>query len=168
MAGAGYGLGVFLWFIGVSVVAVWAVFQSPALDYRVVMVGSVLPLVELVAGRPLVLHTLAGAVIALGLVMAVTVRRRLVRRRWLGIPIGLFVHLVLDGVWTDTALFWWPFAGPLPDVPLPEVSRGWWSLVMEVAGLAAMGWWVRRFRLTERERLRAFLVDGRLGRDLVS
>ncbi|MDY7104715.1 MAG: hypothetical protein S0880_26315 [Actinomycetota bacterium] len=158
----------FFWFLGVSVVAVWLVFQSPALDYRVVMLGSVLPLVELVAGRPLFLHTLAGAVVALGLVMAVTVRRRLLRRRWLGIPIGLFVHLVLDGVWTDTALFWWPFAGPLPDEALPEISRGVWSLALEVVGLAAGVWWVRRFQLTDRDRLRTFLRDGRLGRDLVS
>ena len=32
-----------LWYLGVSVAFVWNVFRSPALDYRLVMLGSVLP-----------------------------------------------------------------------------------------------------------------------------
>ena len=41
-----------LWFAGVSFVFVWWVFRSPALDYRLVMLGSVLPVGEAVLGEP--------------------------------------------------------------------------------------------------------------------
>jgi hypothetical protein len=157
----------FLWFAGTSFVAVWAVFRSPAVDYRMVMLGSVLPAAELAAGRPLVAHTLLGAVAALTVVMLATKRRRLVRRRWLGIPIGMFCHLVFDGVWTDRDLFWWPaFGARFPAADLPEVRRGALSLVMELAGLAALGWMARRFRLREPARWAEFRRTGRLGRDL--
>jgi len=146
---------VVLWFVGVSFVAVWAIFRSPAIDYRLVMVGSVLPLVDLAVGRPFVLHTLAGAVVLLGVVMAVTVGRRLRRRRWLGVPIGVFCHLVLDGTWTDTRLFWWPVAGvSFLDRPLPEFAD------------LRLVWMVRRFRLDDPARRREFLRTGALGRDL--
>jgi hypothetical protein len=157
----------FLWFAGTSFVTVWAVFRSPAVDYRMVMLGSVLPLLELAAGRPLVAHTLLGSVAALTVVMLATRRRRLVRRRWLGLPIGMFCHLVFDGVWTDRHLFWWPAFGPsFPADDLPEVQRGLWSLVMELAGVAALAWMVERFALQERERWAEFRRTGRLGRDL--
>ena len=136
-----------LWFVGVSLVAVWAVFRSPALDHRLVALGAALPLVEVVAGRPLVLHTLAGAVVVLVVVMAATRRRRLARRRWLGLPIGLFLHLVLDGAWSDRRLFWWPFDGvAFADRPLPELDRPLVALVVqELIGVAALVWWWRRW-----------------------
>jgi hypothetical protein len=160
---------VFLWFAGLSFAAVWLVFRSPALDHRMVMIGSVLPLVELVAGRPLVLHTLAGATAAMTLVMLATRRRRLARRRWLGIPVGLYAHLVLDATWADAELFWWPFFGPsFADRSVPEWRP--WPLVvlLELAGVAAAYWMVRTFRLDEPERRNDFLRTGRLGRDLIA
>lgn len=159
----------FLWFAGCSFAAVWLVFRSPALDHRMVVLGSLLPLVELAAGRPLVLHTLAFATGSMAAVMALTQRRRLLRRRWLGLPVGLYAHLVLDATWADTKLFWWPFAGTgFADRSLPELRP--WPLVvlMEVAGLAALVWMVRTFSLTEPARRDEFLRTGRLGRDLVA
>ena len=54
-----------LWYLGVSVAFVWNVFRSPALDYRLVMLGSVLPLVEAVFGGPRVLHSLLFSVVLL-------------------------------------------------------------------------------------------------------
>lgn len=159
----------FLWFVGASVVVVWTVFRSPAVDYRMVMAGSVLPLVELAAGRPLLLHTLAGVTAVLVVVMATTSQRRLRRRRWLGLPIGLYLHLALDGVWTDRGLFWWPAFGlRFGDRPLLEVGRGGWNVVLEVAGLVALGWMVRRFELTDAERRRRFWRRGQLDRDLAA
>ncbi|MEZ5233830.1 MAG: hypothetical protein AB7W59_23955 [Acidimicrobiia bacterium] len=159
----------FLWFLGCSFAAVWLVFRSPALDHRMVMAGAVLPLVELAAGRPLVLHTLAAASAAMTLVMVATRRRRLLRRRWLGIPVGLYAHLVLDATWTDSHLFWWPFFGfGFADRSLPEL-RPWPVVVLlELAGLAALWWMVRQFSLTDPERRADFLRTGRLGRDLVA
>ncbi len=159
----------FLWFLGCSFAAVWLVFRSPALDHRLVMAGAVLPLAELLAGRPMVLHTLVGATAAMALVMAATHRRRLLRRRWLGIPVGLYAHLVLDGTWTDKNLFWWPFFGwGFTDRSLPEIRPWPLVVVLELAGLAALWWMIRTFDLTEPSRRDDFLHTGRLGRDLVA
>ena len=57
-------------------------------------------------GGPRLLHSVVGAVAVLGIVMLATRNRRLLRRRLLGIPIGMMAHLVLDGVftWTDGVL----------------------------------------------------------------
>jgi hypothetical protein len=159
---------VILWFAGGSFALVWAVFKSPALDYRLVMLGAVVPVVELAFGGPRVLHTLVCSVAALTIVMLVTRRRRLVRRRWLGIPIGLFMHLVLDGMWTRTEVFWWPLFGwTFPAGELPEIERGVLTVLLELAGAAALAWCWQRFRLNEPRRRAEFLRTGHLGRDLV-
>lgn len=156
-----------LWFIGLSLAVVWSVFRSPALDYRLVALGSVLPLVEVVAGRPFVLHTLVGAVGALVVVMLATRRRRLARRRWLGLPIGLFLHLALDGVWSDRRLFWWPFGGWSLHGGVPENGRPLGLVIlMEAVGAVALVWWWRRWSLNDRSRRSEFLRTGRVGRDL--
>lgn len=152
-----------LWFAGLSMVLVWSVFRSPAVDYRTVALGAVLPVGELAAGRPLVLHTLVGAAAALAVVVGATDRRGEARRRWLGLPIGLLLHLVLDGVWSDAALFWWPaFGASFADRPLPELSRGWWAVPLELAGALALGWWWRAFALGDPARRRRFLRSGQV------
>ena len=152
----------FLWFAATSVALVWVVFSSPALDTRTVMAGALLPLLELPLGHPAVVHSLAGAVGALVVVMVATPRRRVLRRRLLGIPIGLFLHLVLDGVWADTRAFWWPLAGGFSDERLPELSRGWGNVAFELAGLAAAYWIWRAFGLADPDRRRSFIRTGRL------
>ena len=158
----------FLWFVGVGFLAVVFAFRSPALDYRLVAAGSILPLVDLLPGVPPVLHTLLGAVVVLVVTMLATIGRRLARRRWLGLPIGVFVHLVLDGTWSTTELFWWPAFGlDLPDVSLPTLGRGPLGVAMEVAGAGAIWWSWRRFRLDDPGRRHALLHEGRLDRELV-
>jgi len=142
---------VFFWFLGLSFLAVLIVFSSPALDYRMVMLGAVLPNAEALIGGPWVLHTLLAPVVAMTVVMLATQGRRLVRRQWLGLPIGLFMHLVLDASWADAELFWWPFLG-IPDVlgegGIPEAGRSWALLVvMEVIGIAALLFLTQRLDL---------------------
>ena len=159
----------FLWFAGGAFVLVWVVFRSPAVDYRLVMLGAVLPVGELPFGSPRLLHSLTAAAAALGLAMLVTPRRRLAQRRLVAIPIGMFIHLLLDGIWTDTQAFWWPFAGlAWSDARLPELSRGAFDLVLEALGAAALWWCWRRFRLDEPERRARFLRTGQLDRDVVT
>lgn len=154
-----------LWFAGLSMVAVWLVFRSPAVDHRTVALGAVLPVGELAFGRPLVLHTLVGAAAVLLVVVVATDRRSEARRRWLGVPIGLLLHLVLDGVWSDAALFWWPAFGlGFPDRSLPEIARGWLVVPMELAGALALVWWWRAFGLADPGRRRTFLRSGEVRR----
>lgn len=155
-----------LWFVALSVLIVVLVFQSTAVDYRMVALGAVLPVGEVVLGGPYLLHTLLGSVVAMGLVMLVARGRRLVQRRWLGVPIGLFLHLVLDGTWTRTDLFWWPFAGfdTLGDGRLPEFDRPVGViLLLEAIGLAVAVWLVRTNGLTDPVARARFVRTGRLG-----
>ena len=159
----------FLWFAGGAFLLVWLVFRSPSVDYRLVIVGALLPLDELPFGSPRVLHSLTGAAVLLALAMALTPRRRLVQRRLVAIPIGVLVHLLLDGIWTDTQAFWWPFAGlAFSDSELPELARGSFALVLEALGAAALWWCWRRFRLDEPARRRRFLATGQLDRDVAA
>src|SRR5689334_18585172 len=110
-----------------------------------VMLGLVLPLGHGWTGGLWVLHTLLASIVVLLIVMLAPRRRRLVRRRWLGLPIGMFVHLVLDGVWTDAHEFWWPLFGTSFSGNLPEVDRGAVSFLLELIGLGAIVWGWRRF-----------------------
>jgi hypothetical protein len=158
---------VLLWFAGLSVVFVWWVFRSPALDYRLVMLGSVLPLGEAVLGGPRVLHTLVLAVVVMLGIMVLTQRRRLLRRRLIGLPIGLMMHLVLDGVWSVDQVFWWPFLGfDFGSGGLPELERGAAVLLLqELVGAVALVWFWHHFELGTRANRDRFLRTGHLPRD---
>lgn len=156
-----------VWFVVCAPILVAEVFRSPMVDYRMVALGAVLPLVEVVTGAFLGLHTLALAVVSLGAVMAATSGRRLLRRRLLGLPIGLFCHLVLDATWTRTRLFWWPAFG-LGRVSPPETGRSLLvSVVLEVAGLG-LGWWAwRRYDLADGGNRRLLVRTGHLARGVL-
>ena len=157
------------WFAGLSFVLVWCVFRDTAIDYRLVMAGAVLPDVfdAPIRSTP-ILHTLLAAVVALSAVMLVTRGRRHLRRQLLALPIGMFGHLILDGMWTRTGTFWWPLIGDGFDGDsIPSFSRpAALVAVQELIGLGALWWSYRRFRLAEPERRDLFVRTGRLGRDL--
>lgn len=153
-----------IWFAVGSVVLTWAVFQSPMLDYRLVALGAVLPVLEVPFGAG-PLHALLTPTLVLVVVMLATSRRRLVRRRWLGLPIGMYLHLVLDGAFTLTETFWWPLLSrTFSPGGAPEVTRGAWSLVLEVLGIALGVWAYRRFGLEDPARRSRFLRTGQLDR----
>ena len=132
----------FFWFVGLSVLLVANVFKSSGLDYRIVAAGALLPLiVDLPFGHRAFAHTLAFPVVVLLAVMVVTAgRSRLLARRWLCLPIGVFAGLVLSGVWTQSDLFLWPLGGT--DFGHASLLPTWWvGLLEEFAGLVAC-WWV--------------------------
>ncbi len=157
-----------LWFAVLAPILVAEIFRSPMVDYRMVAIGALLPTLEVITGRALVLHTLLGSVAALGLVMALTQQRRLVRRRWLGLPIGLMFHLVLDGTWTSKALMWWPAFGLGFDDAVPEFSRGIvLPLLLELAAVAAGVWAWRRYELDQPEHREQLIRTGQLVRGVL-
>ena len=166
--GVASGAAVFFWFVGTAIVAVWYVFRDPRFDYRLLVVGSVLPLADglLAPGDgPGMrwMHSLGFSVALLVAVMGLTLGRKPQRKMLLGLPIGTFLHLVFDGAWATTDVFWWPFGGwDLEGHRLPEVQRGWLSALLEVAGIAILGWIWRRDRLGDPARRRAALRTGRL------
>lgn len=153
-----------VWFVVGSVVAVALVFDSPAMDFRLVALGAVLPVLEGVAGGPWVLHAPITGVALLGGVMGVARGRRLLQRRWLAVPIGMLAHLVLDGTWSDKEVFWWPFFGldALGGSRVPEFERLETGLLLELVGLILGAWAWRRFGLGDPRARRALWTEGRL------
>lgn len=152
-----------LWYAGLSVLAVFHVFRSAGLDFRLVALGSLLPLaVDLPFGHLAVGHTLVLTSAGLAAVMLATVGRpRLVRRRLLCLPIGAFTGLVLSGAWMHTEVFWWPLAGTsFGDVALLPSPGA--VVLMEAVGLVACWWAVGLFDLHEAGPRREFLRTGRL------
>ena len=112
-----------IWFAVLSVLLVAIVFKSPGIDYRTVIVGAVLPIGEGLTGGPKVLHSVVGAVVVLGVLMLATRRQRLLRRRLLGIPIGMMAHLVLEVVGIAVGVWAWRWFG-LDD---PVKRQRFWS-----------------------------------------
>ena len=99
------------WFAALSFALVLMVFDSAALDYRLIMTGSLLPWLDFLVDGPWVLHSVFAPVAMMIAVMIIGWGRRLVQRRWLGLPIGVFLHQVLAATWTSQTLFWWPAFG---------------------------------------------------------
>lgn len=153
----------FLWYVGGSVLIVLLVFASRGVDYRLVAFGSILPLlVDLPAGHPAFGHTLLFPVVLLFAVMAGTAgRSRLVRRRLICVPIGVFCGLVLSGAWRETSVLMWPTLGwTFPDGTLLPV---WWVVLLEeVAGLVVIWFVVGLGSLYEPARREEFFRTGRI------
>ena len=152
----------FFWFVGTALVAVWFVFRDARFDYRWLIVGALLPdAFDGPFGGARVMHSVAASAALLVLVMLVTVGRRARRRRLLALPIGTFLHLVFDGAFADTKVFWWPFSGwGFHGAALPSWHRGPLDVVLELAGLVMCGWAVRRFGLGDRTRRSRFWRTG--------
>ena len=151
-----------LWFLGASLVITWAVFHDPAVDHRLVMVGAIAPdLFDAPTGGARVAHSLVFSVGLLVVVMVATIGRHSLRRHLLALPIGTFLHLVLDGVFTDPDVFWWPFSGGFDGAELASISRGWWNVPLELAGGAGLIWGWHRFGLRDPARRRRFVRTGR-------
>ena len=157
-----------LWYAGLAFLLVWLVFRSPAVDYRLVILGAVLPIVPGLLGWPGWFHGLLVPSVVLVAVLLVARGRRLRQRALLGIPIGMAFFLVLDFAWTETTTFWWPFLGtsvaPLdwPGRPVPVL------VLQEVVGLVVLVWCWVRFGLTESEKRQRFWTTGQLDRSVAA
>jgi len=161
---------VLFWPAGVALGLVWLVFRDPAFDYRIVVVGALLPdLLDAPFGGARLAHTLVAAVVVLTVVMLATRGHRHARRSLLAVPIGMFAHLLADGMWARTEAFWYPaFGGPLSG-RLPALDHGLAVLVVEeLAGFLVVAWCWQRFRLSDPTVRGRFLRTGHLPRDLMS
>lgn len=154
----------FIWFVAMSFALVLLVFDSAALDYRLIMAGSLVPYVGYLWGEPWVLHSVAFPVVLMIGVMLVGWGRRLFQRRWLGLPIGVFLHQVLAATWTDEKLFWWPALGVDVEGARPAVAPPVLIVVLELAGIAVAVWLHRMLGFDSPERRRRFLQTGQVDR----
>ena len=136
----------FFWFIATAVLTIAWVFKDPRFDYRLLAVGAVLPDIVDWPTDWRVMHSVVTSIVVLALVMFVSIGRKPYRKVLLGLPIGMFLHLVFDGAFTSVEMFWWPIGGwDFSAGELPVVARGWWNLPLEVVGAFALWrWWGRR------------------------
>jgi hypothetical protein len=120
----------FFWFIGTAVASVWSVFRDPKFAYRWVIVGALIPVFSVV--------TVVGVLTA---VMLLTIGRKAVRKNYLALTIGLFMHLVFDGAFLNTKMFWWPLAGFTTNgYSMPLIERGLLNIPFEIVGVALILW----------------------------
>ena len=122
----------FFWYLGGTVALTRYIFRDEQMDLRLLMVGAILPdLVDTSLGVlvyrtfgavRLMAHSLLFAALVMTLVLLSTGRGSL-RRRWMPVVIGLFMHLLLDAVWGNFETLWWPFMGlSFPVVPVSDLS----------------------------------------------
>jgi hypothetical protein len=152
---------VFFWFIATAVITIGFVFRDPSFDNRLLIVGAVLPIIDVALGGARPLHSVTVSIALLAAVMIATKRGSAIRKTLLGLPIGMFLHLVFSGAWNDTRTFWWPFTGVTFSGTV-TVYRGVWSVIIEVAGIVGCVWLWRKNRLGDAHARRRFLADGRL------
>ena len=110
----------FLWHLGGTVAIVRYAFRDDRMDLRLLLVGAVLPdLIDTPLGAfgyssfdsiRLFAHTMLFASAVL-IAVLVSTRRGRPRKRWMPLAVGVLVHLVLDGMWSDPETLWWPFLG---------------------------------------------------------
>jgi hypothetical protein len=122
------------WFIGTSVASVWSVFRDPKFAYRWVIVGALTPIFSVVA----VVGVLTAVML---LTIGKNATKKAARKNFLALTIGLFMHLVFDGAFLDTKMFWWPLAGITTDgYAIPFVERGFLNIPFEIVGVALIMW----------------------------
>lgn len=167
------------WHLGGSLFLFRWIFRDPDVDVRFLLLGAVLPdLIDLPLGTVILglstgelwFHTLAVAGMVLVVSIVVTDRTGPWRKRLVALSVGLFLHLLLDGMWTSTEAFLWPFAGwDFPSGPSPYWAGAWdralgdpirW--LQELAGLVYLVWVWRSSGLASPDRRAALLSTGRL------
>lgn len=168
------------WHVAGAVFLFRWIFRDPTVDVRFLVAGAILPdLVDMSIGTvvaadrfstgELWLHTLlAPTVLVIGVL--VFTRRGPRRRAVMALAVGMFFHLLLDGMWTSTEVFLWPLFGTgFPDGPRPywdgifdRASSDPWRWLQEAVGVAYLiGLW-RTSGLSRPEVRRALARNGRL------
>lgn len=168
------------WHIGLTSAIVFFTLGRRRIDYRVVLLGAVLPdLIDKPIGRiffedtfensRLFGHTLL-VWIALLLLIQLTLRGA-TARRWFILPIACLIHLVLDGMWNEPVTLFWPLFGTeFPKVP---VGNYWLEVLLrpfehplvaaqELIGLFLALYLGVAYGLHRRAELRSFLRTGSL------
>lgn len=152
------------WFIATAVWSVWFVFRDPKFDYRLVAIAALVPdLIDGLRGAVGPMHSVVTSIAVLFAIMIATVGRKPSRQRLLAIPIGMFIHLIFDGAFSNAKNFWWPLSGlSLSDDRLPSIERGLLNLPLEIVGIIGclIAW--RYFSLADKSRRADFLKTGSL------
>jgi hypothetical protein len=170
---------VIAWHIGATLFLFRWIFRDPKVDVRFLTLGALLPdLIDLPLGTLVFADTvstgqawahslLVPSVVTVVILLATRRGRR--RRAWMALAVGMFFHLLLDGMWTSTEVFGWPLFGAIPTGPMPYWDGIWdralsdpWRWIRELVGVLYLGWvWVGS-GLSDPDRRRQLLGTGRL------
>ncbi len=131
-------------------------------------IGSILFIDYFETGR-IYAHTLLFAMLILAGVMALTRRGTAVRKRWMALPIGVFLHLLLD-MPLDAETLWWPLLGTeFPSFAegafvdlVPYLLKSPWVIVQELLGVGYLVALYRKTQLGDPVRRRELVETGRL------
>ncbi len=168
------------WHLGADLWLFRWIFRDPKVDVRYLLLGAVLPdLIDLPLGTFLLagvfstselwFHSLTIASLYMAMVLLLTRRGRR-RRAFMALGVGWLLHLLIDGMWTNPEILFWPFFGPdLPAGSSPYWALAWdralsdpWRWVKEVLGLAYLAWLWFAVGLNIAERRRQVVGTGRL------
>jgi len=132
----------FFWFIGTSIATIWFVFDDKKFAYRLVVAGALAPdVIDVFLGHAGPLHSVVTMVAIMAAVMLITYGRKKSRSKMLAVVIGMFLHLVFDGAFTNTKMFWWPISGlKFGDYALPVFDRGLINIPLEIIGVLLIVW----------------------------
>jgi len=132
----------FFWFIGTSIATIWFVFHDKKFAYRLVVAGALAPdVIEVFLGRAGPLHSVVTMVAIMTAVMLITYGRKKSRSNMLAFVIGMFLHLVFDGAFANTKMFWWPISGlQFGDYALQVFDRGLINIPLEIIGVLLILW----------------------------
>lgn len=169
-----------IWHIAATLFLFRWIFRDPKVDVRFLAFGAVLPdLIDLPVGTVLAastfssgelwMHTLLIPSLLTAVILLATRRGRR-RRAWMAVVVGMFFHLLLDGMWTSAEVFLWPLFGvEFPRQPLPYWPNAWdralgdpWRWLLEGVGVAYLWWVWRAGSLGSRERRRELMTTGRI------
>ena len=167
------------WHLGATLFLFRWIFRDPSVDVRWLGAGALLPdVIDIPLGTILLADALStseawGHALAtptlLAVVVLVVTRRGPRRRAWMALVVGMFLHLLIDGMWTTTEVFLWPLAGDIPRGPDPwwatlgdRLFDSIWPWVLEVVGIVYLaGVWVVS-GLGDPEARRTLVRSGRL------
>lgn len=168
------------WHLGAILWLFRWIFRDPKVDVRFLLLGAILPdLIDLSVGTVIMadlystgelwFHTLLVASVYMTMVLLLTRRGRR-RRAFMALGVGWLFHLLLDGMWTDPELFFWPFfglemaTGESPFWPLAwdRAMSDPWRWALEVVGLVYLTWLWLAVGLKHVERRLMLLRTGRL------
>lgn len=169
-----------LWHLGATLWLFRWIFKDPKVDVRFLLAGAVLPdLVDVTVGTVVLadshaigelwLHTLVTPTVYMIGVLLLTRRGRR-RRAFMALGVGWLFHILLDGMWTDPEVFFWPFFGwELPTGETPFWPLAWeraladpWRWLLEAVGMAYLVLLWFATGVNRKERREEFFRSGRL------
>ena len=103
-------------------------------------------------------------------VVLLATRRGRQRRAYMALGVGWLFHILLDGMWTDPEVLFWPFFGfGMPAGEAPFWPGAWeramsdpWRWVLDVIGLAYLIWLWFATGLNQRARRDELFRTGRI------